>query len=445
MKNLLQKIIAALIITSYLLPFSIAATTTDSFKVFLTVDQETPAPVGGSGGGGVTTQFPLIFNLVVTPSENGATISFNTVIPAVTFLSYGKTDALSDGSVADISLSTNHTLSLSGLTADTLYFFAIEAVSASGARAESGTKSFSTLSRVPVVNALSFTATAREKDIELKWRMPTGEENSTVRIVRSTDFYPSDITDGITLFEGVGTTIADADVTIGIRYYYTLFLKSADGKYSSGAVADARIPLPGEPVVEEEEDLFDRLAKAPYVDERIASLSLADFIFSQPDREDISTGGNQTLFIEGDKMLTVKLRYDRVPELLKTIAITLADPDDQQKKFTFLLRADEEKKFYSATVAPLGRSGEYVMTIAIVDYKNQGLKRLSGSLLAVVSRPFTDQGIFQTQRFSVNDLLVAVLAGLALVALSYVSAKRIDVGYLARLWSRYGRQRRIRI
>ena len=422
--------------------FAAAATATDSFQVFLTVNAEVAPP---SGGGGVGTNFPLITDIVVTPNKNSAIVSYKTTIPTTAILSYGKTQSLG-GSVLDTNISATHTATISNLSANTLYYFSIEATSLTGAKGYSGLKNFSTLPLAPVVNVVSFTATARTNDIKLDWKMPTGQENDPVRVVRSENFYPTNVNDGTTIFEGAeNTSFIDTNVKQGVRYYYTLFVKGADGIYSSGAVADARIPLPGE-APETQKSLFERLAKAPFVDEKIASLTLTDFIFSQPGREDFKTSGNETLFIEGDKTLTVKLSYERVPELLKTIAFTLSDPDDLNKKFSFLLRANDEKTFYTATIAPLGRSGEYNMDIAIVDYKNQGLKQISGSLLAVVSRAFKGEGIFAPPAgFTVNDLMIALLVVLAMVALSFVSAKRIDLGYFARAWSRYRPRRRMRV
>lgn len=419
-----------------------ASTTTNSFKVFLTVNQET-APQGGggqAGGGGVGTNLPIITNVLITPTRHGATISYNTSIPATSAFSYGKNILHNDNLLSDSTFITFHTFTISNLSADTDYFFFITATSPIGSQATYGVEKFRTLKVVSPVNALSFSATAQTEDIKLDWKLPKSQENSVVRIVRSESFYPTNVNDGITIFEGSGVeTLLDQKVIKGVRYYYTLFVKDSNGNYSSGAVADAKILLPGEKP-ETQEGLFDRLSKAPNVDTRISSLSLNDFVFSQPGRDDFSVKGDESLFIEGDKELTIKLSYARVPELLKTIAVTLSDPDDVNRKFTFLLRINEEKTFYEATIAPLGKSGEYKMDIAIVDYKNQGLKRINGNLLAVVSKAFKGEGVFvPIQAFTVNDLMVYLILVLALFGLSYISARRIDLSYLRERLFRYRR------
>jgi len=423
-----------------------ASTSTKSFKVFLTVNQETPAvtPAGGGGGGsGAGTNFPVITDIVVAPSIHGATITYKTSVPTTDIVSFGKTSTSFSGSISNNNFLTNHSVTLTNLSADTLYYFSIDVVSQTNGRATSGIGKFNTLKIIGVTNVLAFTATAETSDIRLDWKMPKAQENSTVRIVRSESFYPTNINDGITIFEGAGNTnYVDINVVAGVRYYYTLFIKGANGIYSSGAVADAKILLAGEKP-ETQKELFDRLAQAPNVDPRISSLTLKDFIFSQPDRDSFSTEGNETLFIEGDKDLTIKLSYERVPELLKTIAVTLTDPDDINRKFSFLLRVNDDKTFYEATIAPLGRSGEYKMDVAIVDYKNQGLKRIQGSLLAVVSKAFVEEGVFTNALgFTANDLMMALVFVLAMIALSYLSARRIDLSYLRQVWSRYRRIRK---
>ena len=45
---------------------------------------------------------------------------------------------------------------------------------------------------------------------------------------------------------------------------------------------------------------------------------------------------------------------------------------------------NKDKTAYEAILAPLGKSGKYRMNIIVLDYKNQGLKKLEGSLKALV-------------------------------------------------------------
>ena len=129
-------------------------------------------------------------------------------------------------------------------------------------------------------------------------------------------------------------------------------------------------------------DPFANVPNALNVHPDIANLTLLDFDFIQDGKKIIHTGN--TVVIDGKKNLTVRLAYNKVPQILKTIAISLADPNDQTKIFTFLLRVNDDETAYEATIAPLANNGDYRLHAIILDYKNQGLKRLEGNLRAVV-------------------------------------------------------------
>ncbi len=236
-----------------------------------------------------------------------------------------------------------------------------------------------------LMNVTHFIAvpTLDENKIILSWKYPIGSDIVSVRIVRSDKFFPSGIDDGEVIFAGDTQKIVDYDVIPGVRYYYALFAKNSKGEYSSGVLAQARIPLPGENVTAVEPgDPFASIPQAEYVDAIFSSLTLSDFDFIQDGRKIAHAG--DVIAIDAQKNLTIQLGYKKVPEILKTIAMTLADPDDSSKVFTFLLRVNKDKTAYEATIASLERSGDYKLNAIILDYKNQGLKRLNGNLRAFV-------------------------------------------------------------
>ncbi|MEK7213799.1 MAG: hypothetical protein AAB637_01635 [Patescibacteria group bacterium] len=233
-----------------------------------------------------------------------------------------------------------------------------------------------------VPNVKDFKATARENNIMLTWKIPEDSNIDSVVIIKSDKFFPGDINDGEIIFEGNAENFIDYDVEVGKRYYYAIFAKNSLGNYSSGALATARIIREGEIVIATSTDIFANISILENVHPDIKKLSLLDFDFIQDGRKLSNIG--DTIVIDGSKNLTISLRYNKVPEILKTIAITLIDPDDPTQIFPFLLRVNEDKTAYEATIAPLGKSGKYGLSIMILDYKNQGLKRLTGSLKALV-------------------------------------------------------------
>ncbi|TAL48897.1 hypothetical protein EPN83_02980 [Patescibacteria group bacterium] len=365
------------------------------------------------GGGVGTTRRLAIFGVAVTPELHGATITWQTNLDALGTVEWGNTTSYELGGIASSEYLTLQSAHLGGLSAGTTYYFRIRAIDSVGREAFFT----DTLTTLPLPEGLpnpsGFTAVPRESDILLSWRNPQISFDA-LRLVRSKTFYPADPFDGEVIYEGRGEQFVDTDVERGIRYYYTIFTRGRDGSYSSGAVADARIPLPGEPP-ERPKEIFERLPKAPAVHPRIADLTFRDFDFIQNGRKREVVG--DTVNVDGSLNLTVALAYERVPEVLKTIVISLVSPGDPEKQFSFLLRVNKDKTRYEATIAPLGVSGTYVVRIAVVDYKNQGLKKIEGLLLATVlkgifPRGWSFQGIrkFMVDYFWLLVLLLFLLA-----------------------------------
>lgn len=375
----------------------------------------TTATVATGGGGSGQLQAPVIYDVAVLPNQTGATISWKTTMPTIGNLSWGLTTNYEAGTSGGTLYETNHYVTISGLLSGTTYFYLIEAINGYGVRSTLGNQSFTTLSLPEgTPNPTNFTATARQSDIALSWKNPTNPAFEEVRLVRSTNFFPTDPYDGEITYEGRNVGVIDSRVVPGTTYYYALFAKDANGTYSSGSLAQARIRLPGEPEITIG-DILDNLPKAPSVHPLIEALSFLDFDFIQNGKKITSFTNEETVTIDGERNLTVSLDYKKVPEVLKSIVITLSYPTDSTRKFSFLLRVNNEKTAYVATIAPLGESGTYGVNIAIVDYKNQGLKKIVGNLIATAVSGFDrDRNIFLIAiriifENSVNIILLLIL------------------------------------
>ncbi|MEK7136084.1 MAG: hypothetical protein AAB821_00620 [Patescibacteria group bacterium] len=209
----------------------------------------------------------------------------------------------------------------------------------------------------------------------LSWNNPTGFANlAGVRLVRKTGSIPTTITDGTVVYDGLGEEAQDASVQLDIRYYYALFVRSTTGHYSAPAVA---VLTPGQ----DDDDPFEEFPTAISDDPLISALNLGDFIFTQVGERPQYFGRNGLVTIKGDKNFTVTLPYEKVPEVLKTIGITLHDPIDQSKTFSFTLRLNRAKTAYTATVAPLGRTGTYRVSIYVLNFADQTIKKITGNLM----------------------------------------------------------------
>jgi hypothetical protein len=351
----------------------------------------TPTPTPGSnggGGGGSGSAGIIISNIKIIPGTNQAEVSFVTSIQTQANLVWGFTNDFEAGSLQGLVYSYEHTQVITGLTEGLTYQLKI---TARGSNGETVSKniSFTTVLPVselsPLPNPSDFVAQPGDNNISLSWINPTDSRFNDVRIVRTEGFYPIDQYDGLPLYEGDGESFIDTTAKPGVTYYYAIFSRDRSTQYSSGALAQARIALPGEIATTTIADPFANIPQAKNVDPRIRALTLSDFEFVQ-DGKNLATVG-ETVAINGDKNLTIRLKYEKVPEILKTVAFTLKDPNDSTRVFPFLLRINSDKTYYEATIGALGKSGRYGMSVTILDYENNGLMRLDGTLAALAFTP----------------------------------------------------------
>lgn len=106
-----------------------------------------------SGGGGGDTTPPIISNIAVSSiTSSSAVISWTTNESATSRVNYGLTSSYSSQTVLDSNLTTNHSQTISGLTANTLYHFQALSSDATGNSAASSDSTFTTLS-APIVDS----------------------------------------------------------------------------------------------------------------------------------------------------------------------------------------------------------------------------------------------------------------------------------------------------
>jgi len=368
-------------------------------------------PTSGGSGTPSQTNGPVIYNLAVVPSQNGAVITWQTTQPTIGTLSWGLTQNHELGTDGQVIYATSHSVTLSTLLSGTNYFFSINAQNGYGRSTNLLNQSFQTLPFVQQFpNPTNFVASPRTNDILLSWKNPNEANFEEVRVVRGNGFYPSDPNDGQVIYEGSGEQVPDTEAEVGKTYYYAVFAKYASGQYSSGVVTKGRIPVPGE-IKQPEQGIFESLPKAPSIDPKIEALTFLDFDFVQNGKKISTLNSGESVGIDGNANLTVSLDYSKVPEILKSMVVTLSYPDDATRTFSFLLRVNEEKTAYTATISPLGKSGKYGVNISIVDYKNRGLKKVVGDLVASVATAYRREGssVLVLRQIFFNSLLLLII------------------------------------
>ncbi len=337
------------------------------------------ASQGGGGGGGLTVF--SVYDLTIVPGENDARITWKTYAPSISTFYWGTTGEYKDEVITQSEYTYTHEIVLTNLQPGSQYYFRIDSLTNGGANTSLTNQSFMTKGLPEgIANVTDFRAAAGETSIGLSWTNPLDSNFQEVRIIRSTEFYPSDYLDGVVVYQGSAESFVDTNVQVGKTYFYTLFVKDKNGNYSSGVVSSAKVGKILGPN-EEIPDVYDNLPKAPFVHPAIEALNFWDFDFIQ-DGKKINIPTISQVKIDGNKNLTISIGYEKIPEVLKSIIVTLKDPEDPKKVFSFILKVNKEKTLYTATIAPLGRSGIYATRIAIVDYKNRGLKATDGSISA---------------------------------------------------------------
>jgi hypothetical protein len=147
--------------------------------------------------------------------------------------------------------------------------------------------------------------------------------------------------------------------------YYSIFAVSSDGRFSSGAVANVRfVREGGEP--EEETTTTTEAVVPPTL---AWDVSFSDLMFLQNNR--FKTGAVDTVKLNPHQPFTIMLPYDRVMPHLKSIVVTLEDPEDASRVFSFMLRINEGKTHYEATIGALTRAGNFPLTVSLYDFKLQ--------------------------------------------------------------------------
>ncbi|MDP3093696.1 MAG: fibronectin type III domain-containing protein [bacterium] len=322
---------------------------------------------------------PGISNLYIFRSTSSAIIKFDTSELALSQLSWGKTIDYEIETISETGLNAAHSFLLSNLSPSTLYYFQITVHDKKGNTAKTSNYQFTTLSlpdTTSPANTADFEAVAGRGKITLRWKNPPDADFKGVKIMRNDQFYPLDPFSGITVYSGKGSSFVDREVEEGMTYYYTAFSYDESENYSSGAMASAFLPTAV--FVTPSPSPTPSVSPSPTAPvSSIQKLSLKDFEFRQEGKNIIPTG-RAKIRVNNKAPVKVFVGYERMPEILKTITISLQKGG---KEFLYLLRVNKEKTFYSAVFLPPEDPGMYPLIITVLDHKNRSVKTISSELL----------------------------------------------------------------
>lgn len=345
------------------------------------VEEEEEEVVSGGGVFWDDTALPNITELVVFTTTDLAVIEWKTDVLTTFEIYWGLTEECELGSFSSDVFSKEHQVFIPGLSPDLEYYYKIDLKGKNDRKNFLYPKQFKTLEQPDTVSPANISNFLVERyedtnDALITWDNPPDPDFWGVRIVRSEKFFPTSIDDGDTIYIGRDAGIINKNLDLDVKYYYTAFSFDVSGNYSSGAVATFAIYKPGEPVL----PVIPSIISPELIPPEMEKMLLEYFEFYQ--------NGIRKEFVDGkvninaDESVDIFLDYKNAPEVLKTILITLTEPTDEKKTFSFLLRVNENKTAYTAKIAPLKVSGLYEVSIAVLDYKNQTLKKFKTFLLA---------------------------------------------------------------
>lgn len=284
---------------------------------------------------------------------------------------------------------------------------------------------------VPPVFNLAATYNQTAESARISWVNPSGYAYyQYTRIIRATTL-TSNPEGGSLVYQGGGTFVTDTDVAPGGHYFYIAFVRGIEGLWSAAVVTSITIPKGGEeplppPPTKEllPTDIFQQFPTASgQLPSRfsllIKQLGALDKNFLQA----------SVVRIDGRKNTTFFLNYALVPEVLKTIGISIIDPQAVTKTFSFLLRARPDGSGYEATIGPFAKPGRYPVNVYFLNFQEQTISRLSGYL--VVTRGGLLQVSLRTTE-TIRKFFVPVGAGLGVTAgllQILFSAARVDSIY----------------
>ncbi len=314
-----------------------------------------------------------IYNWVVTAGLNSITITFDTSVYAASSLRWGRTSSYEQGYSASNILKNTHKVYIPNLATGVRYEFSLELSDRFGR--ERTYKQFvvstaQATDNTPPANVMNFKAVQDGKKVNLTWDNPKDLDFAKVRIVRSDKFYPSDIADGWTIFEGRGESAKD-ELDFDRTRYYTAFAYDKAGNISSGAVTFVGSKDPS--------DIITQPVATTTIEseEGVVSISFDDILFIQNNNiVKVNEFGVRTLL--SDSNTTIAIPYELFATSLKTIVVRFVHPENKDAVFAFLLKVNKDKTYYEATIGALSDIGQYDLRAEVYDFNTKRMSRISG-------------------------------------------------------------------
>lgn len=332
-----------------------------------------------SVGGQESTQVVVLKSFAITPQEQAATIAWSTNIPARFMVRWGRTDEYAGGYITNETYQRENQTTITDLEPGTVYRYELIGYTPAGIALSLQKGEFSTLTKemnrtVPNVERLSLTV-VDDVDAILRFTLPPMEEGARVRIVRSHVGFPTDVAEGAVVYEGIAETFRDNGIfRAHERVYYTVFVIGHDGTVSSGAVVVGEKIRDTTPISGTSTALVPSPVASPTEPEILLPLLRETDIVLRQDKEE-QTFLTEKITLSHRESFTLSIARAALPPHLKSIIVTLLDPTDQRRSYSFLLRINKAGTAYEATIAPLLVLGTSRLEIEVYDFERKVVGR----------------------------------------------------------------------
>ena len=351
----------------------------------VTTSTQSAIVVQTSGGSG-TSKVELI-DLLVVPDINSVLITWETNRYSRYQIRWGETEAYEIGFVASDVFKNKHQTVINELEPNTTYYYRLVAFDRGGNKTTLSEDEFKTLpgtDTTPPPNISKFRGIANGDDVVLFWDNPK-EDFDYVRIVRNPSFYPTDPNNGYIVYQGADGRLNDNSALREQNIqYYTAFSYDDAGNRSSGATVAIRrrniLKDEGQQATEPggtSEISLDNNATS--TESEPLELSLDDIVIIQSGEVIRPVSG--TYLVDTTKSFTISAPYELFPEHLKAIQITLFHPFDESLSHSFLLRINNDKTAYEATIENLGFSGTIPLRLVAYDFQTEETVAARGSII----------------------------------------------------------------
>ncbi|MFM2339854.1 MAG: hypothetical protein RLZZ360_490 [Candidatus Parcubacteria bacterium] len=333
------------------------------------------------------TAVPALRSFLLTPDKRTVRLNFDSYGPTRYIIRFGRTNTHELGSVSTNIFKTNHEVVLSGLEPGTAYYVELSLINNSGSERVVRRERFVTMAAITPsvpISAYGVRGEIRGDDIQLLWENPRNYD--AVRVVRSHLFYPTDIYDGVTIYEGRDTGVVDTAVLAQHdEVFYAVFVIMPDGQVAAPAVLRVARPRSSQSSSQSDGGVKDTSLLPPPVPPDM-SLSPAyerylvpsDIFFSS--RDSLKTLDSLER-LPVDETIVVSIPVSALPLHLKTILVSLYHPSNHNEVATYLLKLRADGEAYEASLRTSTVVGEGKILVELYDYERTVVRRLSRTVV----------------------------------------------------------------